>query len=149
MPGWKGLPTGLKCKSHSIWLEESQVKAPAIPPASALATVRADLLLIFSKDWPSLHPDAFPRNSSPSPYPERQEARLELWHGDLINQGGFSLSLSFILGNSSDQVLKDSLPQAVLSWKMVTSRVSGLSHWEGDNLGFRFSCCKYVAITLI
>jgi hypothetical protein len=41
---------------------------------SAMVTVRADLLLISSKDQPSLHLDEYARNSNPPPHIEKQDA---------------------------------------------------------------------------
>jgi hypothetical protein len=47
---------------------------------SALSTVRADLLLISSKDRPSLQPYAFPKNSTP-PREARAVVRALRWGG--------------------------------------------------------------------
>jgi hypothetical protein len=96
-----------------------------------------------------LHPDAFPRNSSPCPQQERQEAKLELQDGSLIDSGGFSLSRSLITG--SDKVLKDPLPQAVLSRKMAIVHAipaRSVVHPRGKETTSG-SCRKCVAITFV
>jgi hypothetical protein len=64
-----------------------------------------------------LHPDAFPRNSSPSSHLERQEVKLELWDGVWSAKAALASPWSLISENSRDKVLQYPLPQAVLSWK--------------------------------
>jgi hypothetical protein len=95
----------------------------------------------------------FPETLALFPHLERQEAKVELQDGGLIDQGGFNLSWSLITGNSSDKILQDTLPQVVLSWKRAIMHaipgVSGPSQRERDNFEFQSSCRTCVAIAFV
>jgi hypothetical protein len=86
----------------------------------AWATVRVDWLPNFPKNWPSLHPDAFPRNSNSSPPPPWQaESVVRVLGWGSTQQSDFCSPEFLTMGSCSDKVIEDSLPRLSFFWKRI------------------------------
>jgi hypothetical protein len=150
MPGWKGQPIGLECKSHSIWPEESHVKFRC-NTTRHLFWLQLEQTYCSSLQKISLHCTRMHfTETSPSPHtPRKARGKVRVWltKASLASHG--HLSWETVVARSC----KTHYPRLSFPGEgnhaCHTSRLSGSSQGDGDNLWFWSSCCICVAINLI